>query len=75
MIGGDLDPPHAGQRVYLQRRSDERWRRVGTRRLSDTGGFSFSVRPGSTGRKVYRLRKPADHDHIAVTRQVVITVG
>jgi hypothetical protein len=74
-IAGDLDPPHAGQGVYLERRSDGRWRWVGTRRLSDTGGFSFSVRPSSTGRKVYRVRKPADADHITVTRQVAITVG
>jgi hypothetical protein len=74
-IAGDLDPPHAGQGVYLERRSDGRWRWVGTRRLSDTGGFSFSVRSSSTGRKVYRVRKPADADHITVTRQVAITVG
>jgi hypothetical protein len=73
-MGGDLDPPHAGQRVHLERRSHGRWRWVGTRRLSDSGDFSFSVHPTSSGRKVYRVRKPADDDHIAVHRQVTITV-
>jgi hypothetical protein len=73
-IEGDLDPPHAGQRIYLERRSDGRWRAVAVRRLSAGGGFSFSIHPTSTGRKVLRVRKPADHDHIAVKRRVVITV-
>jgi hypothetical protein len=60
--------------VHLERRSDGQWRWVGTRRLSDTGEFSFSIDPATGGRKLYRVRKPADDDHIAVHRQVTITV-
>jgi hypothetical protein len=73
-VAGTLDPPHPALRVYLERRRNGRWIRVAARRLSDSGSFTFAIRPMSTGRRVYRVRFPAVADHIAVTRQVVITV-
>lgn len=73
-ITGALDPTHTGHPVYLGRRRGGRWSRVATRRLSATGSVAFSVRPATAGRNIYRVRFPGDVDHIAVARQVVITV-
>jgi hypothetical protein len=75
-IRGVLDPPHAGQWIYLQRFANGRWRNVRKRTLSADGRFSFRLHPRSVGSFSYRVRKPGDFDHLTVTsRKLVLTVG
>lgn len=69
-------PGHAGQRVYLQRYSGKAWRNVVERTLSSTSTATFTVRPMRTGTYQYRVRKPADRDHVyALSRRLRIKVG
>lgn len=75
-VRGSLDPPHPGQRIYLQRLVNGRWRNVRNRALSGEGTFAFRLHPASSGLFSYRVRKPADADHLTATsRKLVLTVG
>lgn len=75
-VRGSLDPPHAGQRIFLQRFINGRWRNVRSRILSAEGTFSFRLHLASMGSFTYRVRKPADADHLTATsRKLVLTVA
>lgn len=72
---GSLQPPHPGERVFLQRLVRGRWRNVRSRKLSAEGTFAFSIHPASEGLFSYRVRKPADADHLtAASRKLILTV-
>lgn len=74
-IRGSLDPPHPGQRIFLQRFINGRWRNVRNRTLSDVGTFTFRLHPGTAGSFSYRVRKPGDSDHFTATsRKLILTV-
>jgi hypothetical protein len=74
-VRGSLDPPHPGERIFLQRFVRGRWRNVKSRRLSAEGTFTFHLHPRTAGSFSYRVRKPADADHLAATsRKLVLTV-
>jgi hypothetical protein len=74
-IRGSLDPPHPGQRIFLQRFINGRWKNVRNRTLTDEGTFTFRLHPGSAGSYSYRVRKPGDSDHFTATsRNLVLTV-
>jgi hypothetical protein len=74
-VRGTLQPPHSGERIFLQRLVQGRWRNVKSRALSAEGSFTFRVHPASMGTFSYRVRKPADADHLTATsRKLVLTV-
>jgi Kelch motif protein len=74
-VRGSLQPPHPGERIFLQRFVQGRWRSVKSRALSAEGTFTFRVHPASTGSLTYRVRKPADVDHLTATsKKLVLTV-
>lgn len=71
-----VKPNHEGQKVALQRRENGSWKVVGRQDLSSTSAATFSVRHSAAGQFRYRIRKPADADHVAATSGVVeIQVG
>jgi hypothetical protein len=75
-VRGSLTPAHSGQRIFLQRFVHGRWRSVRSRMLSAEGTFSFRLHPASMGSFTYRVRKPADADHLTATsRKLVLTVA
>lgn len=74
-VRGSLQPPHQGERIFLQRLERGRWRNVRSRKLSADGTFAFSLHSASEGSFSYRVRKPADADHLTcVSRKLVLTV-
>jgi hypothetical protein len=74
-VRGSLDPPHPGERIFLQRFFRGRWRNLKSRALSAEGTFTFRLHPTSTGSFSYRVRKPSDEDHLtAISKKVVLTV-
>jgi hypothetical protein len=66
-LSGAVSPRHAGQVVRLQRLSAGTWRTVASARLSASSGYTFSIRPTTRTRSLYRVLKPADADHAAAT--------
>lgn len=66
-VTGTLKPAHSGQYVHLQRLTSDGWRLVTKAKLSSTGSYSLATRPTSSGSYTYRVYKPADSDHLAVT--------
>lgn len=60
---GRVVPPHAGQRVTLQRYANGAWTRLKRTTLSADSRYRFTYTPTSAGRKKLRVRKPADADH------------
>ncbi|HZA27625.1 MAG TPA: hypothetical protein VE915_08305 [Actinomycetota bacterium] len=75
-VRGSLAPPHPGERIFLQRFVRGRWRNVKSRTLSGGGFFTFRVHPASPGHFSYRVRKPADADHLTATsRKLVLVVS
>ena len=74
-VRGSFDPPHHGQRIFLQLFTNGRWRNVRSRTLSVEGAFTFRLNPGSSGSYSYRVRKPGDADHLTATsRKLFLTV-
>jgi hypothetical protein len=73
-VRGSLDPPHSGQRIFLQRFVQGRWRDVRKRTLSAEGTFTFRVHPASSGTFSYRVRKPADGDHFTATSRKLVLI-
>jgi serine protease len=73
-VRGSLDPPHSGQRIFLQRFVQGRWRDVRKRTLSAEGTFTFRVHPASSGSFSYRVRKPADADHLTATSRKLVLI-
>jgi murein DD-endopeptidase MepM/ murein hydrolase activator NlpD len=66
-IAGTMSPARPGERVYLQRYSGGTWGNVTSVLLSAASGYAFAVKPSSTGRFRYRVRKPATSGLLAVT--------
>jgi hypothetical protein len=62
---GRVYPPHDGQSVRLQRKSEDGWKTVATIPLVDAGDvYSFYVRKRKVTRNgTFRVVKPADADH------------
>ena len=70
-----VSPGHPGDDVLLQRRANDAWTTVARRELSSSSTATFWVRPAA-GQHTYRIRKPADADHVAATsKAVTIEVG
>jgi hypothetical protein len=75
MVRGSLQPPHQGERIFLQLLRNGRWRNVRSRTLSAEGTFTFRLHPRFASSFSYRVRKPADADHLTATsRKMVLTV-
>jgi hypothetical protein len=75
-IRGSFDPPHPGERIFLQLLRNGRWRNVRSKTLSAEGTFTFRLHPRFAGTFSYRVRKPADVDHLTATsRKMVLTVA
>jgi murein DD-endopeptidase MepM/ murein hydrolase activator NlpD len=66
-VAGTLSPARPGERVYLQRYAGGTWGNVTSTLLSGSSGYAFSVKPATTGRFRYRVRKPATTGLLAVT--------
>ncbi|MDQ1603644.1 MAG: hypothetical protein QOE01_1489 [Actinomycetota bacterium] len=64
-IDGTMTPALQGRYLRLERRVDGSWTRVAGRRLSSSGGYSFSVTPSTTGFRTYRVVRRADATHLA----------
>lgn len=75
-VSGKVTPNEHGQYVYLQRLDGSTWRNVARAALSTTSTYAISTRPGTKGRFIYRLYRPADAARIAGTSsRTVITVA
>ncbi len=76
VLYGYQNPPHAGQTVYLQRRSGMSWVAVTTGKLATNGKFAFSIKPTARGTYTYRVVWLADADHQGTqTASKVLTVS
>jgi hypothetical protein len=76
VLYGYQNPPHAGQTVYLQRRSGTSWVAVTTGKLATNGKFAFSIKPAARGTYTYRVVWLADADHQGTqTASKVLTVS
>lgn len=73
---GYLNQPHAGMKVYLQRRSGTTWVAVTTGTLATNGKYAFSIKPAARGTYYYRVVWLADADHQGTqTPTKVLTVS
>ncbi|MEV0153011.1 S8 family serine peptidase [Micromonospora sp. NPDC050686] len=64
-LSGTVTPEHpAGQTVYLQRSVGGVWKDVASTKLSSVSSYSFTIKPAARGTYWYRVRKPADSDHL-----------
>jgi hypothetical protein len=70
-LSGVVTPAHSGQAIVLQQYVSGAWKTVTSTKLTSTGGYAFTVKPASSGAFSYRVLKPADSDHLAVTTPVV----
>ena len=62
-LTGSAAPANQGDRILLQRKTSDGWRKVAESGVSADGTFSFVVRPMRVGRFRYRVVKPADDLH------------
>jgi hypothetical protein len=63
-VTGTVSPNHHGQRVYLQRLVDGRWKGAASTTLTSGSGYTLRVEPQTRGRLTYRVYKFADADHL-----------
>jgi hypothetical protein len=66
-IKGSVAPNHAGKRVYLRQLVGRTWRDIGSRALSTSSTYAFTVRPTARGYAYYRVAFLGDADHGATT--------
>ena len=70
---GTVSPNHRGQRVYLHRLVDGRWRSAASATLNSASNYTLRVTTPARGRLRYRVYRPADADHHTAT-SVTLTV-
>ncbi|SCE80859.1 Serine protease, subtilisin family [Micromonospora mirobrigensis] len=63
-LSGTVTPGHPSQTIYLQRSIGGVWKDVATGKLTSTSAYAFTVKPAARGTYWYRVRKPADSDHL-----------
>ena len=65
LLRGRVSPSHRGQKVVLRRqRPDGSWRNVTATTLNAKSRYRFRLPTGRAGSVTYRVRKPADSDHL-----------
>jgi hypothetical protein len=75
VLSGSVAPNQHNHTVYLQQRSSSKWHAIAHKKLGTKSRYSFTVQPGSTGTRAYRLYDPKTTSRPkAYSRTVTLTI-